>query len=271
MKMLLSHRRRSSASARSAFTPASLFAGGKKGLVYDKSDLSTLYQTSDTSTAVTADGDPIGRIEDLSGNDNHATQSTGAARAIYKTSGGLHWAEYDGTDDYYDIVGSAGAFNFLHDGNGGTAIIGVRRTAGTDSTFYSTSLSQTQVGVTLYSTTSDVYRSVVSNGSGTFLILGNTAAVATGDDVITVLHATARSPNYEVLENQVSRFTQNHTGSPSASAAANDLRIGARGDGSPGVFMMGRIYSMILIEGILTGDDLANAEQWTAERAGVTL
>jgi hypothetical protein len=82
------------------FSPASLFAGGVVGAVYDPSDLSTLWQDSARTTPVTADGDPVGCIDDKSGNGNHATQPTGVRRPLYKTAGGLHWLEGDGVDDW---------------------------------------------------------------------------------------------------------------------------------------------------------------------------
>lgn len=68
-------------------------------LWYDPSDLTTMFQNSNGTTAVTADGDPVGYIADKSGNGKHWIQATAAARPLYKTGGGLHWLQFDGTDD----------------------------------------------------------------------------------------------------------------------------------------------------------------------------
>lgn len=65
-----------------AFSPTDL--SGIKGW-YDFSNVSSLYQTDDTSTPVTADGQDVGYVTDLSGNSNHITQSNAAARFVYKT------------------------------------------------------------------------------------------------------------------------------------------------------------------------------------------
>jgi len=89
------------------FDPASLFTGGYTGGWYDPSDLSTLWQDSARTTQVTADGEPVGCIDDKSGNGNHLTQSTSGARPQYKTSGGLHWLEFDGIDDFMTNSGYA--------------------------------------------------------------------------------------------------------------------------------------------------------------------
>lgn len=76
-----------------------LFLNGEQGVHYDPSDLSTLFQDAAGTIPVTADGDPVGRMEDKSGNGNHATQSVAASRPTYRTDGVLHALEFDGVDD----------------------------------------------------------------------------------------------------------------------------------------------------------------------------
>jgi hypothetical protein len=65
------------------FSPEELFANGEKGFWLDFTDLSTLYQTNDTSTPVTTRGQLIGRVEDKSGNGNHFTQTDNDYRLPY--------------------------------------------------------------------------------------------------------------------------------------------------------------------------------------------
>jgi hypothetical protein len=81
------------------WTPASLFAASKVGAWYDPSDLTTLWQDSGRTTPVTADGDPVGCIDDKSGNGAHWVQASSTLRPVYRTAGGLHWLETDGVDD----------------------------------------------------------------------------------------------------------------------------------------------------------------------------
>ena len=66
---------------------------------FDPSDLSTIFQDSAGTTAITADGDPTGLFQDKSGNGYHYSQSTAAARPTYKTDGTYHWIQSDGVDD----------------------------------------------------------------------------------------------------------------------------------------------------------------------------
>lgn len=66
---------------------------------YDPSDISTLFQDVAGTTPVTADGDPVARVNDKSGNSHNLLQATSSKRPIYKTSGGLSWLLFDGVDD----------------------------------------------------------------------------------------------------------------------------------------------------------------------------
>lgn len=84
------------------FTPADLFGASESGGWYDPSDLSTMFQDDLGTIPVTSDGDPVGRIEDKSGNGAHATQVTTSRRPIYRTNGYSHWLEFDGVDDGFD-------------------------------------------------------------------------------------------------------------------------------------------------------------------------
>ena len=76
-----------------------LFSAGEAGFWYDLQDMSTLWQDDAGTISVTTDGDPIGRIDDKSGNGNHAVQATATSRPIFRTSGGKNWMELDQVDD----------------------------------------------------------------------------------------------------------------------------------------------------------------------------
>ena len=82
-----------------AFLPVDLFANSEQGAWYDPSDISTLFQDAAGTVPVTADGDPVGRMLDKSGNGNHASQTVSGSRPVYRTDGVLHWLEFDGVDD----------------------------------------------------------------------------------------------------------------------------------------------------------------------------
>lgn len=60
-----------------------LFGGGEEGCIFDFTDAANLDQVSADTTPVTSYGDPIGHVDDLSGNGNHASQSTTSKRGVW--------------------------------------------------------------------------------------------------------------------------------------------------------------------------------------------
>ena len=68
---------------------------------YDPSDISTLFQQSNGTVPVTADGDVVGYIGDKTGNGNNMVQGTSAAKLRYTTAGfnGRNCVRNDGVDD----------------------------------------------------------------------------------------------------------------------------------------------------------------------------
>ena len=98
-----------------SFDPTSLFAASQQGLLYEASDLSTLFQDSGGTTPVTTAGQPVGLMLDKSGNGNHATQATAARRLTYQTSPDR--ATLDKVDDRMTVTVPVGGFT-------GTMVLG---------------------------------------------------------------------------------------------------------------------------------------------------
>ena len=92
---------------------ADLFSGSENGAWYDIQDMTTLWQDAAGTIPVTADGDPVGRVDDKSGNENHALQSTAASRPLFRTLIGKNWLEFDGVDDNLNIGPSSGEVDNL--------------------------------------------------------------------------------------------------------------------------------------------------------------
>jgi hypothetical protein len=86
-----------------SFDPTSLFSGETGGW-WDPSDMSALFQDSAGTTPVTAADQPVGRIEDKSGNGNHLLQATSTERPYLRTDGTYWWLEFDGVDDFLQAI-----------------------------------------------------------------------------------------------------------------------------------------------------------------------
>lgn len=80
------------------WTPSDLFGPSDNGAWYDFSDLSTMFQNTNGTVAVTTDGNPVGYVADKSGKGHPLIAPNNTARPLYKTSGGLHWLEGDGVN-----------------------------------------------------------------------------------------------------------------------------------------------------------------------------
>ena len=79
-----------------------LFANNEQGFFYDPNDLSTMFQDAAGTVPVTGAGQPVGRIRDKSGRNNHAFQTNSASRPILRqnSSTGAYYLEFDGSDDF---------------------------------------------------------------------------------------------------------------------------------------------------------------------------
>ena len=107
-----------------------LFIGGRQGVLLEAFDIGTLFQLSGGTTLVTVATDPIGYFGDKSGNDNHATQATAAARPTYQT--GPARATIDKVEDRLSVTVPAGGFTgtMVLATDQGTASYGVTIPAG---------------------------------------------------------------------------------------------------------------------------------------------
>jgi hypothetical protein len=81
----------------SPFSAASLFASGGLGLLYNSSDLSTLFQDGAGSTPVTTAGQSVNLTLDLTSGENNSTQPSTSFQSKYQT--GPDRKAYDGVDD----------------------------------------------------------------------------------------------------------------------------------------------------------------------------
>jgi hypothetical protein len=79
--------------------------------LYDFSDISSLYQDSAGTTAVTGVGDPVGLVLDKTGNANNLSNTTASQRPLYQADGSLL---FDGVDDNigFDFSGTSHSFFF---------------------------------------------------------------------------------------------------------------------------------------------------------------
>lgn len=114
----------------SQWTPAEIFSNGQMGFWYEPNDIGTLFQDASGLTPVTANNDPIGKVLDKSGNNNHGVQSISSRRMTYKVSPPRFFS--DRVDDalVINIPAEGWAGTMVIATNVGTASYGVSIPAG---------------------------------------------------------------------------------------------------------------------------------------------
>ncbi|WP_417701975.1 hypothetical protein [Pseudophaeobacter sp.] len=240
------------------FSPASLFASGESGVWYDPSDLSTLWaDTFGTTQAVL--GGAVARMDDKSGNGNHVTQDTFAARAILRQSvAGEYYLEFDGVDDYLltaaGILGGAATVFTLAAGvstEGGAGTSGNDRplslgnaTLGTAGGSARETFGQAQDGSLRYD---GAFTAGALSLPSEFVRLSS----RNGGSVLDMINAAESIGATATL---VSTIDEVAICAPAGAAYAQ-----------------ANIHGVIVINRVLTAQEISDTETYLAEKAGVTL
>lgn len=248
----------------SAWSPARLFTTSEPGIAYDLTDKTKLYQDSTRTTLVSANGDPIGSVTDLSGNGKHASQATTASKPLFQG-----YADFDGVDDSW----ATAAIDFTGT-NKATVVVSATKTADRNQVLVelgpNTNITAGSFVLHFPADATPVNlvanRGAVALSGGIYsLPAGITAAVLTARydlSLASYLSATARVNGAEITE------TPNASPDPGGGTFRNDvLTIGRRTSAA----FTGRIYRMIVIGRTLTAAELSRAEAWCAAPAGVVL
>lgn len=229
----------------SAFTPDSLFAASEAGAWYDPSDLSSMF-TDDGVTNVTAAGQAVYRINDKSGNGNHLIQATAAARPLYKTAGGLHWLEFDGTDDKMTV---------------GTIVLTQPNTI-----YFAHKQTTTGGSLAFFESSAGVQGMYAGFPNAGFMGVHAGSSVNTG-----IAEDTSDNLDGVLFNGASSTYRRNGAStaiSPGAAGLSGTLPIGNNGSTT---FYAGRMYQIFLIDTELSAGDRSDLETYLGAKAGLTL
>lgn len=243
----LSLKRRGAAVA--SFTPASLFAGGEAGAWYDPSDLSSMSQGSDGTTAAVV-GQPVGRIMDKSGRGNHAVQATTSRKPILRQdASSKYYLEFDGVDDFMQVL-----FTIAQPWDRISALQQISWTSN-DKPFGG---GNANAGVLIQSGTTPNLR--LNNGT-----LGPTVAPAIGSNqVITERHNGASS--------QLALGTSAYVTADSGTGVPGGITLSAPNDTLTwGENANVRLYGVAMIGRALTAPEITDLRTYMAGKGGVAL
>lgn len=252
------------------FSPTELFSSSEKGVWYDPSDITTLFQDAAGTIPVVSHGDPVGRVEDKSGNGHHLTQTTDANRPTYH-------------------IGSTGAKSLLFDGTNDSLVNGTLDLTTTNVTSIFTSfqkLTQAAAGTLFVHganfTTAGSFELLAPTGANTTTLLGgmstagstNFIAVSRNDSPPIKLtfagiidYSEAAGSEIQFRINRVSTaqnggVTQENTGTFGNST----LRVGGRTAST--VHFNGNLYGLILRGATSSTNEVLKAETYINKKKG---
>jgi hypothetical protein len=247
------------------FSPNSLFAAGEAGDWFDPSDLSKMWQDTAGTTPVTADGQSVARIDGQRGVVS-LRQATAANRSLYKTSGGLHWLQFDGVNDGF---ASASALN-MSGTDKVTVCIGARKNSDTSEqwvTELSNGTASNRFGINVTGASLAQW-GAVSGGSTARFASTPASYAAPITNILTELgdisgdSVKIRANGAQVNETTTDQGTGNYT--------SDTLYVGMRGLG-PGAFFNGNIYFLLIRGALTSGANLTNLERLAGQKCGVTI
>lgn len=254
------------------FTPASLFASGEQGIWLDPSDLTTMFQDRAGTIQVTADGQTVGKILDKSGRGNHATAPSDAARPLYKTSGGLHWIQFDGVDDA--LITASIDFS----ASNSTSVFHGDMKSGSAGPMFAIELSSNALSNKgcfynkISDSTGDSAFQLALNGESTYNYSQFDPSLVGAKEVIASFFNFAGATVSDQLKFRKNGVAKTRSGGTtnaigSRAVGAYPLNIGWRS----GSYFNGNFYSIIVLGRTATTQEITDTETWVAAKTGVTL
>lgn len=245
-----------------AFDPATLGLH----LWLDPSDLSTLWQNSAATTPVTTNNDPVGGWTNKGSWSAVYQTASGGSRGLYKTSGGLHWVLYDGTDDYHE---GGLISNFITASEGDILIAAKVVSIATD---VATNIYENDVllgdngqfmGIHLRSTSGSGLNAYNWDGNLDKAVESYSAGTAI------VAHWRHQGGNLSIGKDNNSLVT---VASGNTTSISNNNRI-ARTIGTSSViaYTNMELYGIMARKTILDSTELANAKTWLGNKCGLSL
>jgi hypothetical protein len=255
------------------FLPSDLFAASEKGIWYDPSDITTLFQDVAGTIPITASGQTVALMKDKSGNGINATQSSASSRPTFLIYPGTEYGYlyFDGVNDFM-VTGSltfaATSVSTI------TATVGVQVDTGASGARIvlelgtDTSASNGSFYITAPSTAGDHSFGL----RGTTFIAGVVANVDPSDDILTAqLNIGAATKELELIPrlNGVTKSGAGITWSGAANAGTGTfgtkaMYIGARAGTS--LFFKGKFYGAVIRGATSTAPQITDTEAWTTSK-----
>ena len=235
------------------------------GAWFDPSDMSTLYQDAAGTIPVTAIGQPVGKILDISGSGNHATQPITASRPTLVQIDGLYALSFDGIDDYLNIpylgLYAAGACSIV---------------AAIDSQNQTTNAALiSERNLTVATQQYIPSRRVVNDGIGALVIndtgmtVKDTIGTTSGLRTKTVRSIIDNGQNINIYKEGVLSGYDNYT--RSGSLTLNNTTLGASVSTTNSMFMKMKLFGLIVTKSALNDTQRLQCEKYLGRKVNVPI
>jgi hypothetical protein len=248
--------------------PASLYSGGALGFAFDPTDTSTLHQNIDGTGAVASTGDPVGRLDDVSGRGKHfAAVANGSTRPTWDSEGTLVG---DGVDDYLFLAEDSGLFDATPSM---TMVAAVRGASGQiTKSWYAEGNSGTTSPLFIpltrtASTSSDDTNVSIRDSAGVNIKPGTNLATPQFDDTLRLVTIVLDGTNLSI---KMAGTTYSTTIGAYTTTTLNRSALFAFIRTSVADYFAGRIGRFLAINEVLTGTNLTDVQDWVGAPYGLT-
>jgi hypothetical protein len=250
-----------------SFLPNDLFAYGEMGVWFDPGNIGSLFQDAAGTIPVTAAGQPVGKMLDMSGNNRHATQSTTSKRPIWRIDPyGYGYLEFDGVDDFmvtsnilwtgFSVNKVTASVGLLVDPSKVTAGVAIC-TGGNPNSVNGTFL----IGAPSATADHSFYL------RGTSTIIARVANAVVGDDILTGVFDLSQSTKETQLIPRLSgtipsggAITWTGTTAGGGTFTTQPLYIGSLG--GTDTFFKGHIYGVVVRGALSNNTQITQTEAW---------
>ncbi len=253
------------------FSPNSLFAAGESGDWIDPSDLSKIWQDTAGTTPVTADGQSVQRID---GQRGIISLRNATNPPLYKTSGGLHWLQFDGTNDglasnaTLDLTGTdevtvCVGVRKSNDLAGGRRVIELSADAGTtNGSLLVTAPDSVAANYGFY-----LRGTAVAGYRATTFAAGTTNVLTVNYNISGATLADNIAPR---VNGQVPTLTSSAAG-PAGSGNFGNHTVNVGSRAGTGFYFAGNVYFLLIRGALTSGAQLTNLERLCGQKSGVTI
>lgn len=255
-------------------------AGSGSGLVtsgllgyWEADNLSKIYKEIAGTTNVSADGDTVGMWKNNLGDGFDVTAiADDTTRPLYKTSGGLHWILFDGSNDILFRAAALGMFG----GNSGsmTLVMAIQSAAAAQTAVVSEAVASGNGSYATTRTSGGDFNDLVitqRRDDGVFalngVLIGDEIYQAATDVVIMVTDTNTLATCYSDGTNVGNSGAYSRSGT----TTLNRFAIGGRRAGTSDSFFNGRIYGIWIYNRVLDSSELAQMNTYAGTKQGRTI